>query len=407
MKKLNLLPLVFLFTIMISACNKSSVKPETLEKTDTTLTLTSSVSGGPGVYIAGHDAAKANSNSLPRFATLWKDGKAYKLTDGTYNASANSVYADGKNVYVAGFETNKAGVKVAKLWINGVASDLTDGKHDASASSVVVSAGKIYVAGYESSKLLVDAGSYLPEARLWINKTATILAGGNIATSVYVAEGDVYVVGSGDAANVMVWKNGVATALPGSGAQDYPPTSIFVSNKDVYVTGQGYPTSTLANKWFLKLDSVTKNYLKDDLFVNGSYIYGFPYHIGIVWKNGKADNPVLEQNYQALTYTSSIFVNGGDVYVAGGQQTGVATLWKNGVNTNLSEYSSPAIAYSVFVSGINVYVAGMGTNAQGKRVATLWKNGVATNIGNGNNDTSASSQIGGGQANSVFVVSQQ
>ncbi|MEO3403111.1 hypothetical protein AAFN85_04355 [Mucilaginibacter sp. CAU 1740] len=406
MKAIKLLPLLLLLAVIFNSCSKSNVKPNTPKTTDTTGpgTTTGIVTGGPGVYVSGYDAAKANSNSLPRVATLWKDGKAYKLSDGTFNAGASSVYADGTNVYVAGFESTKSGIGIAKLWVNGVATNLTDGKYDAKAFSVFVSNGKVYVAGYESSKVLAGAGSYLPVAKLWVNNVATTLSSGAYATSVYVSASDVYVTGSSEIANAMIWKNGVATTLTGSGAQDYPPTSIFVYNKDVYVAGEGYPTNTLDHKWFMKLDSVTKNYLKSDLFVNGSYVYGFPYHIGVIWKNGIADNPVLSEDYQALTYAKSVFVSGGDVYIAGGQQAGMATIWKNGVNTNLSKPNDIAAVYSVFVSGTDVYVAGMATNASGKRVATLWKNGVATNIGNSDNDTSTINLIGGGQASSVFVV---
>ncbi|MFT3825159.1 MAG: hypothetical protein QM731_14655 [Chitinophagaceae bacterium] len=406
MKAIRLLAMLLLFAGTLTSCNKNSSNPDTPGGTDTSA-IAVTVSGGPGVYVSGYDAAKANSNSLPRVATLWKNGKAYKLTDGTFNAGASSVYADSKDVYVAGYETNKDGINVAKLWKNGVLTNLTDGKYDAKASSVFVSNGKVYVAGYESSKL-ATAGYYSKVAKLWINNVATTLADGSLATSVYVSENDVYVTGSSNDANTMVWKNGVGTALSGSGAQDYPPTSIFVSNRDVYVTGEGYPSNTLQNKWFMQLDS-NKTYLTDNLFlfINGSFTYGFPYHIGVIWKNGVADNPVLHQDYSALTYASSVFVNGGDVYIAGGnQQTGVATLWKNGVNTDLTTYPNLSFAYSVFVSGSYVYVAGTGLDAKGKRVATLWKNGVATNLGNSDNDASSINLIGGGTASSVFVVPQ-
>jgi hypothetical protein len=404
MKNLKVLALLFALAVITAACNKSSIKPNTPGKKDSTITTGVSVTGGPGVYAAGHDASKLNPANLSRFATLWKNGKAYRLSDGKFNATGNSVYADDKDVYVAGFETNSAGVKVAKLWVDGVATDLTDGKHEAVASSVFVNNGKVYVAGYEVSDYDASGGFYKSAAKLWINKVASTLTRGTLASSVYIYKNDIYVTGSTDEANAVIWKNGALTALNGSGAQDYPPTSIFVALDRVYVTGQGYPTNSLAAKWFLMLDSVGKAYLKTGNFVNGTYVYGFPYHIAIVWKDGMSDNPVLGDNYQALTYASAVFVSGSDVYIAGGNQTGVATLWKNGVNTDLTAYTSPSLAYSVYVNGSDVYVSGMGTNANGKRVATIWKNGVATNIGNSDDDVSTPGQIGGGVANSVFVV---
>lgn len=402
MKKLKLLSAIFLLAV-IASCSKNAVNPNTPGSKDST--ITTGVTGGPGTYAVGHDASKVDQVNLSRFATLWKNGKAYRLSDGNFNATGNSVYADDKDVYAAGFETNSAGIKVAKLWVNGVGTDLTDGKYEAVASSVFVYNGKVYVAGYEISDYDASGGFYKSAARLWINKVATTLNGGALASSVYIYKNDVYVTGSTYEANAVIWKNGVLTALNGSGAQDYPPRSIFVAQDHVYVTGQGYPTGRLEDKWFLKLDSVDKAYIKTDNFINGTYVFGFPYHIAVVWKDGMSDNPVIGNNYQALTYASAVFVSGGgDVYIAGGNQIGVATLWKNGVNTDLTADISPSLAYSVYVNGFDVYVSGMGTNANGKRVATIWKNGVATNIGNSDNDASTPGQIGGGVANSVFVV---
>ena len=398
MKKVKLLLILPFFAIFITSCSKNSVKPDKPGKTDSTINVGAIVTGGPGVYATGHDASKADPANLSGFATLWKNGKAYRLSNGAFNATGNSVYADDKNVYVAGFETNSAGIQVAKLWVNGVGTDLTDGKHNAEANSVVVSGGKVYVAGFEDSATAA--------AKLWVNNVATTLNSGTLATSVYVYKGDVYVTGSTSNANAVIWKNGVVTVLDGSGAQDYPPTSIFVAQNHVYVTGDGSPTNNLMDKWLLKLDSVNQANIKSDLFDRGgSYLYEFPYHIGVIWKDGAADNPVLSGDYQALTYARSVFVNGSDVYIAGGNlQTNVATLWKNGASTNLSVYPNQSIAYSVYASGSDVYVAGMATNANGKRVATLWKNNVATNIGNSDEDKSTPGQNGGGQANSVFVL---
>jgi hypothetical protein len=80
------------------------------------------------------------------------------------------------------------------------------------------------------------------------------------------------------------------------------------------------------------------------------------------------------------------------VYVAGGEQSsnniGVATLWTNGVATNLSNGTLPASAQSVYVNGSDVYVAG-NQNVNNVGIATLWKNGVATNLSNGTYNTSA------------------
>jgi len=72
-----------------------------------------------------------------------------------------------------------------------------------------------------------------------------------------------------------------------------------------------------------------------------------------------------------------------DIYVAGYEVINsikVATLWKNGVPTHLTDGTRDAIASSVYVSGNNVYVVGTAPDAGDPYnrypIATLWKNGV-------------------------------
>ena len=104
------------------------------------------------------------------------------------------------------------------------------------------------------------------------------------------------------------------------------------------------------------------------VFVSGSdvYVAGVVNNVATLWKNGVATS--LSEGASSST---SVFVSGSDVYVAG-EVDNVATLWKNGAPASL-----PAGAYahpkSVFVSGSDVYICG--PNGFG---AVLWKNGVAT-----------------------------
>jgi tRNA(Leu) C34 or U34 (ribose-2'-O)-methylase TrmL len=72
--------------------------------------------GGLGVYVAGFETNELGNT----VATLWKNGEAKHLSDGSANARAKSVYVSGDDVYVAGTESDTIANRiVAKLWKNG------------------------------------------------------------------------------------------------------------------------------------------------------------------------------------------------------------------------------------------------------------------------------------------------
>jgi hypothetical protein len=76
-----------------------------------------------------------------------------------------------------------------------------------------------------------------------------------------------------------------------------------------------------------------------------------------------------------------------DVYAAGLEYNGstyVATVWKNGVATALTDGANDAQARSVYVVGSDVYAAGYEYNGS-MYVAKVWKNGVATSLTDGAN----------------------
>lgn len=105
------------------------------------------------VYAAGFDTPK-----FDRRVIMWSDGQQEYLTDGSSDALAYCICADGKDIYVGGYiqpADNKSG-GIATIWKNGVAQSLTDGSTVAKVNAICVDNGKVYAAGAE--KYPADAG---------------------------------------------------------------------------------------------------------------------------------------------------------------------------------------------------------------------------------------------------------
>ena len=73
-----------------------------------------------------------------------------------------------------------------------------------------------------------------------------------------------------------------------------------------------------------------------------------------------------------------------NVYIAGSISKGtvaVATYWKNGVATQLTDGTKGAIAYSIAVSGNDIYVGGIEQDTPGRNaIIKYWKNGIPTTL---------------------------
>ena len=128
---------------------------------------------------------------------------------------------------------------------------------------------------------------------------------------------------------------------------------------------------------------------KPIVFVAGEELNG-SYDVARYWVDGQE---IILSDGTGSAITSSIFVSGSDVYVAGtdSKEFSGAVYWKNNNEVQLSNGGG---ASSIFVSGNDVYVAGNDVAN-----AVYWKNGTEVTL----ERTNVYGSFGSSAANSVFV----
>lgn len=331
--------------LAIEGCGDESPAPATQGNV-----AVNDIGNHPNVYFAGE---------TKNAAVVWRNGSADTLAT---ESVAQSVFVDGNDTYVVGWQWSLSGMAFAMYWKNGTPVLLSDGITPTYAKSIAVSKGNVYVAGFESGNVVT--------ARCWKNGLPLPLSSkgtqGTIAVSLFVSGNDVYVAGwvfneKGQTV-AAYWKNGDLVLLT-DGASPSIAESVFVSGGDVYVAG-------------------TTNFdagqiLPTEIFSSG------PEGTATYWKNGA---PVtLSTNGRAR----SVFVNGTDVYVSGSvYDTNIvgitpigptfedaAVYWKNGEMTKLvDDAASDAYSISVTKNG-DVYNAGTISNQ-----AVYWINQDAQHL---------------------------
>ena len=108
-----------------------------------------------GIFVNGSDEYIAGTQNNPTtalaMATIWKNGAATMLTDGTVSVGvAIAVFVVGSDVYVAGYEQEDyfhGGATFAKYWKNGVAVKLAT--VSSAATGIAVYGTDVYVSGWE------------------------------------------------------------------------------------------------------------------------------------------------------------------------------------------------------------------------------------------------------------------
>ncbi len=235
------------------------------------------------VYVSGFDYL-ANGN---RRAIVWTDGKPDYLTDGSVDALAYCIAADGSDYYAGGYIQSPENMKcgTAVIWKNGEVIKLTDGSTLAKVTAICAYTDKYGV------KHLFAAGSEKNiEGRwkgvLWIDGKAQDLTGeeGTSIAAMSVTEDGYYIVGNKtiDATGSIVaclWTKDGCTVLSKDDGSMVEGSALTVVGKDVYVVGSE-----------AKLDKSTYDYVF------------FPH----VWKNGVEQDVNLSEGTTIWSMTSAI-----------------------------------------------------------------------------------------------------
>jgi len=300
-----------------------------------------SKSASKDVYIGGYII---NSN-YKWVATIWKNGEAGYLTNGTTYSEINDITVAGNDVYAVGYEQINTN-KIAKLWKNGVATDLSDGLKSEVAIAITVVGNDVYVAGTQ----------YNSDNNITIAK---------------------------------VWKNGIATNLE-SANTNYStdtPTSINVSGNDVYISGfKGNGTESWAKFWkngvAVNLTNGQTNAAVNDILVLGSDVYavGRISYKAKCWKNNvlTSDLIIEQDSYDAKKIVSE----GSDIYILGytnSNSTNQIRLWKNGSAINSPNPLENVTPEDIAISGSDNYVCGT-LKAGSKYYAVYYKNEVKIDL---------------------------
>ena len=365
------------------------------------------VSGGD-VHVIGSGGETKPLSEYPPI--LWKNGAVQKMPGIDNNCRFGCLATHGGDIYCAGSAPLTADKPMATVWRNGRPRRLTDGWNSASAQEVRVCKKDVYAVGYE----IDDDGNSM--AILWKNGTPQRLRAGNSdkarAGSIFVSNGDIYVAGNqtDDAKfTPVLWKNGTVQD-PTDGRDNGETggffTQVFVDGTDTYIAGfDGKPAMLWKNDLPQKLSVAKVDASAASVFATGGNVYaaGFEYveEVGVkhtvaaLWINGVKQRLTPEGKIGAAV---SVFVKNNDIYVLGkecdrmdGSKDGHVpkkedfrtVLWKNGHEQKLRDGDKMDNPSSIHVSNRNVYIAGTGPRGNGEdglARAVLLKNGKSMHL---------------------------
>ncbi|SHH07050.1 IPT/TIG domain-containing protein [Flagellimonas flava] len=312
------------------------------------------------------------NNGTYDIPTLWINGVAHDLNDGTEDATAEEAIIKGTTIYVAGYGGNLN--RIAKLWtIQGediTELDLTDGTRDAYGRSLAADDDFVYVVGDEKRININDK-----VAKLWKLVNGELVA----ITPLTHPEGS-----DANASAIAISENG---------------TRYIVGHQEINGAWKARVWENEENETQLETSNMDNESFSSDIYVDGTQVYilgrqsndngDYP----TVWEEGQ---PHILPSSSQYAYASSIIVDGGTIFV-GGRQLGdhmQGAIWNNDSYQDLDDSGVDSSVNSIFYYNSKVIAVGYDLNDGFKSFAVKWVNGEKSIIaGDGINDARAKSII--------------
>jgi len=384
---LTLLIVCFCILTAVTSCKKSGIPPK--KTTDTTGTKTGTTTGTPGttdVYVAGYDVNAQNQ----LVAVYWKNGIEIKLPSGqATKCLARAVFVSGNDVYVAGAIGTQA-----CYWKNGVIVGLPSELDTLQATSIYVANGNVYVG--ISQPLMYESQKIHPAEYVVVTPKGQQGYGISVIYEAQVQASGISVSGTD------VYTSGSFGQRGGTdfGAEYDLPQACYWKNGNLVQL----PFTSYMNNIALTTTDVI-NSTANAIAVSGNNVYvaggvGASYpndnegnfaNYPAYWVNGTPHMPgeqTVGNNIQTypLGTGTSICLSGSDVYMGGRAYQGTnysACYWKNdGSATFMPRQGDYSDGNAISVSGGDVYMAGTDykDSPQESYTACYWKNGTEVTL---------------------------
>lgn len=311
----------------------------------------------PHTYIAGY-VINENNYSV---ATVWKDGVAISLTDGTKNSVANSVFEIEGDIYAGGYidmDNNKGLCPI--IWKNGkVDASLCNESTSGSINSITKANNIFYAVGCYGE--WVD-GEYYEFPAIWKDGIRMpLLETPGEASSLSVVGNDVYVGGyekiSKDLSSRIIWKNGTSEKIGEDGfLADVKALYVDAQNpSDVYLggyiwkSGESFTTAYQCKngeELFLTDGSTHAGVgsiieYQGNIYAAGYIGNEYDILLSVVWKNGQVYKIMSDGDKEGHSSINSFLIVDSIEYACGTcnfeDESPTAVLWVNGIKTELAK----------------------------------------------------------------------